>query len=388
MVGIAQHRSHRQADVGHGRPRRCPNSSRSGAASASEAIADGTGITAEAIAAARATGDPALLLEALVIGSLHFAAVGLLPDVLHPLNEEAGELAESLDDSWHIAMVEALARDGQLRRRRSGDIDGTAPVAIDALRKLGDETTAALFEIEFSEVAELRGDIAGATSAMAAALEVNTENGFMSATVLRAVLCWLTGRNNENERSLSLGQEVVALAHQPFNPVIRAQALFALGAAETWANMPAAAAEHLGEALVIHRRVGMQRETAMDHRHIGILHSRLGETDRVAEHLRTAIQLAVEVGLPWTVMLAARSLAKVLVGTDPEMAARLLGNSEAVSALFGYLPTPDEKDLSRRPLLLRPPSSATWESPRQWQQGRSFRLPSCPNCSRPRLCDD
>ena len=44
-------------------------------------------------------------------------------------------------------------------------------------------------------------------------------------------------------------------------------------------------------------------------------------------------------------MLAARSLAKVLVGTDPEMAARLLGNSEAVSALFGYLPTPDEKDL-------------------------------------------
>ena len=95
-------------------------------------------------------------------------------------------------------------------------------------------TTAALFEIEYSEVAELRGDIAGATSAMAAALEVNTENGFMSATVLRAVLCWLTGRNNENERSLSLGQEVVALAHQPFNPVIRAQALFALGAAETW----------------------------------------------------------------------------------------------------------------------------------------------------------
>jgi hypothetical protein len=167
----------------------------------------------------------------------------------------------------------------------------------------------------------------------------------MSATVLRAVLCWLTGRNNENERSLGLGQEVVALAHQPFNPVIRAQALFALGAAETWVDMPAAAAEHLGEALMIHQRVGMQRETAMDHRHIGILHSRLGETDSAAEHLRTAIQLAVEVGLPWTVMLGARSLAKVLVGTDSEMAARLLGNTEAVSALFGYLPTPDEKDL-------------------------------------------
>jgi predicted ATPase/DNA-binding SARP family transcriptional activator len=318
---------------------------KSAAASDSDAIADGTGLTSQAIAAARATGDPALLLEALAIGSLHFAAVGSLPEVLHPLNDEASELAESLGDPWHIAMVEALRG---MASYVAGDLVTSMAqlrTAIDAMRKLGDETTAALFEIECSEVAELHGDIAGATSAMAAALEINADNGFMSATVLRAVLCWLTGRNNENERSLSLGQEVVALAHKPFNPVIRAQALFALGAAETWAGMPAAAAEHLGEALMIHQRVGMQRETAMDHRHIGILHSRLGEFDEAAEHLRQAIQLAVDVGLPWTVMLSARSMARVLVGTDSEMAVRLLGNSEAVSELFGYLPTPDEKDL-------------------------------------------
>ena len=44
-------------------------------------------------------------------------------------------------------------------------------------------------------------------------------------------------------------------------------------------------------------------------------------------------------------MLVARSMARVLVGTDSEMAARLLGNTEAVSALFGYLPTPDEREL-------------------------------------------
>jgi predicted ATPase/DNA-binding SARP family transcriptional activator/tetratricopeptide (TPR) repeat protein len=312
---------------------------------AEAAIADGTYITTDAIAAARATGDPALLLEALTIGSLHFAAIGSLPEVLHPLNEEARALAEKLRDPWHLAMAEALRG---MTSYVAGDLVTSMSQlrsAIVALRKLGDETTAALFEIEYSEVAELRGEIAGATSAMAAALEVTTENGFMSATVLRAVLCWLTGRNGERERSLSLGQEVVALAHQPFNPVIRAQALFALGAAETWADMPAAAAEHLGEALVIHQRVGMRRETAMDHRHLGILHNRLGEFDTAVEHIRTAIQLAVEVGLPWTVMLAARSMARVLVGTDSEMAARLLGNTEAVSALFGYLPTPDEKEL-------------------------------------------
>jgi tetratricopeptide (TPR) repeat protein len=317
----------------------------SGSASPSPALSDGLGFTTEAIADARATGDPALLLEVLTIGSLHFAAVGSLPDVMRPLNAEAGALAESLGNPWHVAMAEALRG---MTTYVAGDLVTSMQQlrsAVEALRRLGDDTTAALFEISFSEVAELRGDIAGATSAMAAALEINDECGFRSATVLRAVLCWLTGRNGERERSLQLGQEVVALAHQPFNPVIRAQALFALGAAETWADMTDEADGHLREALAIHERVGMMRETAMDHRHLGIVRRRLGDPDAAMKHLRTALELAVEVGLPWTVMLVARSMARVVVGTDSEMAARLLGNTEAVSDLFGYLPTPDEREL-------------------------------------------
>ena len=91
------------------------------------------------------------------------------------------------------------------------------------------------------------------------------------------MLCWLTGRNGEIERSLELGREAVALAHQPFNPVIRFQALFALGVAEALAGLPDAAGEHLGEALSIHQAVGMMRETAMDHRHLGILAHVLGD---------------------------------------------------------------------------------------------------------------
>ena len=67
--------------------------------------------------------------------------------------------------------------------------------------------------------------------------------------------------------------------------------------------------------------------------------------DAAVEHLRQALSLAVEVGLPWTVMLAARSMARVIVDADAEMAARLLGNTEAISALFGYLATPDEREL-------------------------------------------
>jgi hypothetical protein len=217
--------------------------------------------------------------------------------------------------------------------------------AIGAFRVLHDDNSAALFEISFSEVAELRGDIAGATAAMASALEIESAAGFLSSTVLRAVLCWLTGRNGEIERSLDLGREVVALAHQPFNPVIRAQALFALGVAETLADQLEPAATHLGEALDIHQRVGMRRETAMDHRHLGILCHLRGDRREAIDHLRLAIELAVEVGLPWTVMLAARSMAEVIVDEYPAAACELLGSTEALSEVYGYTPTDDERRL-------------------------------------------
>ena len=306
---------------------------------------DGISITTEAIALARTAGDDALLLEALAIGSLHLTAVGSHPDVLRALDDEAARLAESVGDEWHAALMSAL---GGLASYVAGELERSMAElreAINAFRGLGDDATAALFETSFSEVAELRGDIAGATSAMATALAVGSEAGFRSSTILRAVLCWLTGRNGEIQRSLELGREAVALAHQPFNPIIRAQALFALGVAETLADLPDAAGEHLSEALSIHQSVGMMRETAMDHRHLGILAHMLGDRDGAIEHLRRAIELAVEVGLPWTVMLAARSMAAVLVDDQPELACRILGNTEAISALFGYLPTPDESEL-------------------------------------------
>ena len=91
----------------------------------------------------------------------------------------------------------------------------------------------------------------------------------------------------------------------------------------------------------------MKRETAMDHRHLGILCHRLGDPDAGdASTFARRLELAVEVGLPWTVMLAARSMAtRRWSAPIPRWRARLLGNTEAVSELFGYLPTPDEREL-------------------------------------------
>jgi len=318
---------------------------RTGRSGVATSHVDGIAITKEAIGLARFANDPALLLEALSIGSLHFAAVGSLPDELRAMNEEAAALAEAAGDAWYIAMVSALRG---MADYVAGDLDtsmATLREAIHGFRRLGDEATAGLFEISLSEVAELRGEISEATEAMARALAVESECGFRSSTILRAVLCWLAGRNGEGQRALDLGREVVALAHKPFNPVVRAQALFALGVAESIAELPEAAAEHLQEALRIHEQVGMVREAAMDHRHLGELLHRQGDSAAALVHHRRALQLAVQVGLPWTVMLAARSMARTIVDDDPQLASQLLGNTEALSELFGYTPTPDERRL-------------------------------------------
>ncbi|MFM2078385.1 MAG: hypothetical protein RJA49_2275, partial [Actinomycetota bacterium] len=214
--------------------------------------------------------------------------------------------------------------------------------AVDGLREVGDLGTAALFMVSYSEVAELVGDIDGAASAMTTALEVGTAAGFRSAIILRAVACWLRGRNGEVATALELGREVVASAQHPFNLVVRAQALFALGVAETLAGEYDDADLHLREALAIHQRLGMTRETAMDHRHLGDLLGRRGDVPAAIEHSRKAVMLATEVGLPWTVMLTARSLAGSLVTTQPAPAARLVGLVTAISTTFHYFPTHDE----------------------------------------------
>jgi tetratricopeptide (TPR) repeat protein len=303
---------------------------------------DGTTLTTDAIAAARIIGDPALLLETLTIGSLHLAAIGSLPDVLRAMNAEARVLAEQLGDRWTAGLVVALEG---LAEYVAGELDTSINLlrtAIAELQAIGDEGTAALFQISLSEVAELRGDIPTATSAMSVALAVGSNAGFRSANVLHAVLCWLCGRNGEVDRALALGAEAVELARRPFNPVIRAQALFALGVAEVLAGMHQAADTHLLEALATHEQVGMKRETAMDHRHIGHLRHELGDTEAALRHLGRAVELAVQVGLPWTVILAARWYAEAVVHDDPRLACVLLGNTESVSVVFGYLPTPDE----------------------------------------------
>src|SRR4029079_5438801 len=148
-----------------------------GAGGMSSAYVDGIALTKEAIGLARNSKDPALLLETLTIGSLHFAAIGSLHDVLRAMNDEAGMLAGRTRDSWQLAFVGALRG---MQEYVAGDLAGSMTklrAAIDTLTPLGGAATGGFVEISFSEVAELRGEIGEATTAMARALAVDTECG-------------------------------------------------------------------------------------------------------------------------------------------------------------------------------------------------------------------
>jgi len=124
--------------------------------------------------------------------------------------------------------------------------------------------------------------------------------------------------------------------------VVRAHTLFGLATAELRAGLSEPATEHVSEALAIHERLGMTRETAMDHRALGEIAALAGDAEQASMHGRRAVTLALEVGLPWTVMLTVRSLAESS-HDDAETACTLLGVAEAIGTQHGYHQTPDER---------------------------------------------
>jgi len=304
----------------------------------------GLEMTNASLSLARDLDDIPLLIEVLGIGALHIAAVGASPETVAAMAAELAELAALVDDAWHLALSIGLHGFAMYAR---DDLDGAMESftrCITEMRRLGDRGTAAVFEIGWAEAAELRGDIPGAVAAVAAGYSFGADGRFLSFTILRSVLCWLTTRNGEIERSLELGREGLAAVRRPFNPVIRAQALFSLGSAEERAGLHELAAEHLAEALAIHDRVGMVREAAMDHRHLGFVARARGEVANAIGHQLRAVVLALDVGLAWTIMLAARALAEALVDDGQiDLACTLTGITDSVSERYGYWATAEER---------------------------------------------
>jgi hypothetical protein len=298
--------------------------------------------THAAIESARQIGDPTLLTEVLGLGALHIAVVGLAPDTVSALAAELRETASGLGDRWHVALADGL--DGLAAYVRD---DLHAAIAsyercIAEMRALGDAGTASLFQISASEAIEFLGQLDHSIEYMLAAYQHSIEGRFRSSSILRSCLCWLTARNGEVERSLAFGREALAGVRRPFNPVVRAHTLFGLATAELLAGLSEPATEHVSEALAIHERLGMTRETAMDHRALGEIAARAGDSQQATLHGRRSVTLALEAGLPWTVMLTVRSLAESY-RADAQTACTLVGVAEAIGAEHGYHHTPDER---------------------------------------------
>lgn len=299
--------------------------------------------TMAAIELARNLDDHDALMEALGFGALHLAAIGHAPELVVSLATELDALAATCDDGWFRAL--SLGVRG-LACYVARDLHGAAARYAEsaaAFEAVGDAGTAALFGICASETAEFVGDLALAISSVEPAFALGSAVGFRSSTILGSVLCWLASRNGETDRALQLGADALSAVRRPFNPVIRAQALFALGAAEERAGALDSAEEHLTEALAIHRQVAMRRETAMDLRHLGFVHLARGDRAVARDHFRGSARLATAVGLPWTIMLTTRSLALAVVDDDVELASRLIGAADSVAERFGYAATVDDQ---------------------------------------------
>jgi tetratricopeptide (TPR) repeat protein len=296
----------------------------------------GQAMALRAVEEARRLGEAALVVESCAFAALHVAGVGAAPVAVGALVAEARSANEDGDVWWDV-MLDAI---DALATYVAGDLDAAARELVDAIsrfRALGDEGTAALFEISLDEVIELSGDIAGAAAAIERAYELGRAAAFQSSTTLGPVLCGWRPRNGDTEQALAIGREVLAAAHRPFNPVARAQALFALGVAELQSNLVDDAATHLAEAFEIHARYGMKRELAMDHTRLGYVAAHRGDHPAALRHHRSAVHLAAEIGLPWTVMLTCCGLIEALSEAgEHQEACRLTGFIDAIGRRHGY----------------------------------------------------
>ena len=82
----------------------------------------------------------------------------------------------------------------------------------------------------------------------------------------------------------------------------------------------------------------------MDHRHLGHVATARGDAAAAISHQRRAVALALHVGLAWTTMLTARSLAEALAADEQfDVACTVTGIAESISAHYGYAATAGER---------------------------------------------
>ena len=295
--------------------------------------APGLHLGREAVALARESGDVDAVAEAAIMLAMSL--------VLSPRTAPEGVrfAREGLDaalragDPWLGALAESQEGMAALTSGTEGRNAAMALAeAAQAFRNLGDERTAILVDLRWTEAAEMNGDIVGAIDVLhRARAHVDLER-WIGSVAIASRLAWLSVRQGHAAQAQAYAAEVFDATNPSLHAPPCAMAHFAFGAASMMIGGDRGdARRHLTAALKIHEAVSSTRHLVLDHSILGYLDAQQGDHENSRLHHERALALGHEAGLalPLAYVYEKCALSMVLRG-DALGAADMLARGEAL----------------------------------------------------------
>ncbi|MEO8694063.1 MAG: BTAD domain-containing putative transcriptional regulator [Acidimicrobiales bacterium] len=292
---------------------------------------------AEAIELARRGTDPFVRGEAALLCAFPLTAGSTQIAWCRELAVEARAGYHAAGHQWGLAHTTAL---DALIGLASGDLDQAARMfeqAVVGFRAVGDENTAVFAELRLSEVLERRGDLDDAAAVLEQGIAFATHTG-IDANRARYLsqMSWLHSRRDDADTAMTIAEESLRMSTEPCNPVVRAHALFAHGAAARRTFRLDSAESNLLAAEQLHRHLGMMQWVALCLSELSSLAADRDDRERELTLAQAAVQAGRDGADPWTLAIALQRLAvaRARQGSTGH-AAELLELSRALRARHG-----------------------------------------------------
>ena len=300
---------------------------------------------AEAVELARHGNDPFVRGEAALLCAFPLTAGSTQLEWCRELAVEARAGYHAAGHQWGLAHTTAL---DALIGLASGDLAQAAEMfeqAVIGFRAVGDENTAVFAELRLSEVLERRGELDAAVVVLERGIDFATRTG-IDANRARYLsqLSWLHSRRDDAATAMSIAEESLRLSAEPCNPVVRAHALLAHGAAARRVLRLDLAEASLSAAEQLHRQLGMMQWVALCLAELSCLAADGGDHQNERTLANAAVRAGRDGSDPWTLAIALQRLAVVLAAAGSTgRATELLQLSSTLRERHGLGASPAEQ---------------------------------------------
>jgi tetratricopeptide (TPR) repeat protein len=226
----------------------------------------------------------------------------------------------------------------------SSDAEAAGQRALAQFRALDDQWGLAQTHFSLAEIAQARGDVAGAMASFEAALDAARDGGpLWTQLASLAYMSNLLALQGEDARAAALAAEAADLLRRTGQRRGFGHLYNGLGAvARVRGDLERARRLHTEALAILREIVGWSVPHTLTQ--LACAEARLGDLDAAEAHLREAADLLRTSPQPATVASILIGAALVAVGRDrPEEAARLLAAAEAVHARVGITPIGAER---------------------------------------------